>query len=134
MGVAGCRLSEPPNREEVSERAIGDSFVSVRAATSRGANSERSTTLFYSSLSLSLSLLSALRETFTATSISVRVKNRSSPASLRFAAPLYYTALAFMAGQDWPIKNPDGLGAAPLLLKFGDCSPQVYLRRVADPR
>ena len=116
----------------------GDSFVSVRAATSRGAKSEQRAkhyTLFYSSHSLSLSLslslalrsfLSAsalsLRETFTATSISVRVKNRSSPASLAsvgFASALH--SLAFMAGQDWPIKDPDA--AAPSSPKFGGCSP-----------
>ena len=95
--------------------------------------SEALYTFLQLSLSLSLSLSAALRsflsasalslrETFTATSISVRVKNRSSPASLAsvgFASALH--SLAFMAGQDWPIKDPDA--AAPSSPKFGGCSP-----------
>ena len=69
-------------REGVGERASGrwKSFVFVRAATSRVVGEERGTLHFFTALSLSLLCpLLALRETFMATSISVRVKNRSSP-------------------------------------------------------
>ena len=89
--LAGCRSGETRERGRVlvSERArAGDGSPSFSFVQRLRELLERSEALYtFLQLSLSLSLLCpllALRKTFMATSISVRVKNRSSP--LRFAS------------------------------------------------
>ena len=115
-------------------RAIGRRLLRFRSCSDFERSEQRAKhyTLFYSSHSLSLSLLvpvglGSLRETFTATSISVRVKNRSSPASLRLAS-LRCTALTGFHG--WSeLANKGSRRCCSLLSKIRglqSSSPRCY--------